>query len=128
MAAEVISCAKSIIIYNLWITYDFAIAGVHGFRVGAGLSYNGMTFGSTANNVWIPSSTVVDAMFGYHAPHWDAEVGIKKHLTSSILHHGLKVPVVTSASRAHIMAGSPGTIKSSAGQTYATAGSPAAPR
>jgi iron complex outermembrane recepter protein len=64
-------------IYNLWTTYDFAIAGVHGFRVGAGLSYNGMTFGSTADNVWIPSSTVVDAMFGYHAPHWDAEVGIK---------------------------------------------------
>jgi len=34
-----------------------------------------MTFGSTANNVWIPSST--DTMFGYYAPHWDAEVSIK---------------------------------------------------
>jgi hypothetical protein len=58
-------------------TYDFTIAGIHGFRAGAGVSYNSMTFGSTANNVWIPSSTVIDTMFGYYAPHWDAEVSIK---------------------------------------------------
>ena len=64
-------------IYNLWTTYDFAIAGIHGFRVGAGVSYNSLTYGSTANNVWIPSSTVIDTMFGYYAPHWDAQVCIK---------------------------------------------------
>ncbi|HEY3793851.1 MAG TPA: TonB-dependent receptor, partial [Bradyrhizobium sp.] len=28
-------------IYNIWSTYDFAIAGIKGFRVGAGVSYNG---------------------------------------------------------------------------------------
>jgi iron complex outermembrane receptor protein len=64
-------------IYNIWSTYDFAIAGIKGFRVGAGLSYNGATFGTTADNVWIPSSTVADAMFGYYAAHWDAQIGVK---------------------------------------------------
>ncbi len=64
-------------IYNVWSTYDFALAGVKGFRVGAGLSYNSMTYGNTANNVWIPASTVADAMIGYYATHWDTEVGIK---------------------------------------------------
>jgi iron complex outermembrane recepter protein len=64
-------------IYNIWSTYDFAIAGIKGFRVGAGLSYNGATYGTTADNVWIPSSTVADAMFGYYAKNWDAQVGVK---------------------------------------------------
>ena len=64
-------------IYNIWSTYDFAIAGIKGFRVGAGLSYNGATYGTTADNVWIPSSTVADAMFGYYANNWDAQIGVK---------------------------------------------------
>ena len=64
-------------IYNIWSTYDFAIAGIKGFRVGAGVSYNGATFGTTADNVWIPSSTVADAMFGYYANNWDAQIGVK---------------------------------------------------
>jgi iron complex outermembrane recepter protein len=64
-------------IYNAWSTYDFSIAGIQGFRIGAGLSFNSLTYGSTANTVWIPSSTVVDAMFGYNAAHWDAQIGVK---------------------------------------------------
>ncbi len=64
-------------IYNVWSTYDFAIAGIQGFEFGAGVSYNGLTFGSTANNVWIPSSAVVDTMLRYSALHWDAQIGIK---------------------------------------------------
>ncbi len=64
-------------IYNVWSTYDFAIAGIDGFRVGAGLSYNSLTYGNTANTVWIPTSTVVDAMLGYTASHWDAQLGVK---------------------------------------------------
>ena len=64
-------------IYNIWSTYDFAIAGIKGFRVGAGLSYNGATFGTAADNVWIPRSTVADAMFGYYANNWDAQIGVK---------------------------------------------------
>jgi iron complex outermembrane recepter protein len=64
-------------IFNLWTTYDFAIAGVHGFRVGGGLSYNDKSYANTGNTSWIPPSTVVDAMFGYYQPHWDAQFGIK---------------------------------------------------
>jgi iron complex outermembrane recepter protein len=64
-------------IVNVWSTYDFAIAGIKGFRVGAGVSYNSKTFGSTANTGFIPSSTVVEAMFGYYAAHWDAQIGVK---------------------------------------------------
>jgi iron complex outermembrane recepter protein len=64
-------------IFNLWTTYDFEIAGIHGFRVGGGLSYNSKTFANTANTSWIPDSTVINAMFGYYAAHWDAQIGIK---------------------------------------------------
>ena len=64
-------------IYNVWSTYDFAIAGIRGFQFGAGVSYNSLTFGSTANNVWIPSSAVVDTMLRYSTDHWDAQVGIR---------------------------------------------------
>ena len=64
-------------IYNVWSTYDFAIAGITGFQFGAGVSYNSLTFGSTADNVWIPSSAVVDTMLRYATTHWDAQVGIK---------------------------------------------------
>jgi iron complex outermembrane recepter protein len=64
-------------IYNLWSTYDFAIAGIHGFRVGAGVSFNARTFANLGNVAWIPSSTVADAMFGYYAAHWDAQIGVK---------------------------------------------------
>ena len=34
-------------------------------------------FGSTADNVWVPSSAVVDTMLRYSTTHWDAQVGIK---------------------------------------------------
>jgi iron complex outermembrane recepter protein len=64
-------------VYNIWSTYDFAIAGIKGFRVGAGVSYNSFTYGSTADTVWIPSSTVADAMFGYYAKNWEAQIGVK---------------------------------------------------
>ena len=64
-------------IYNVWSTYDFAIAGIAGFQFGAGVSYNGLTFGNTANTAWIPSSAVVDTMLRYSAAHWDVQIGIK---------------------------------------------------
>ncbi len=64
-------------IYNLWSTYDFSIAGIQGFRAGAGVSFNSRTFANTGNTSWIPSSTVADAMLGYYAAHWDAQIGVK---------------------------------------------------
>jgi iron complex outermembrane receptor protein len=64
-------------IFNTWTTYDFAINGIHGFRVGGGLSFNSKTYANNGNTSWIPDSTVIDAMFGYYAKHWDAQIGIK---------------------------------------------------
>jgi len=64
-------------IVNVWTTYDFAIAGIKGFRAGAGVSYNSKTFGNTTNTGFIPSSTVMEAMLGYYAAHWDAQIGVK---------------------------------------------------
>jgi iron complex outermembrane recepter protein len=64
-------------IFNTWMTYDFAINGIHGFRVGGGLSFNSKTYANNGNTSWIPDSTVIDTMFGYYAAHWDAQIGIK---------------------------------------------------
>ncbi len=64
-------------IFNLWSTYDFAIAGVDGFRVGGGVSYNDKTFGNTANTLFAPSSTVFDASLAYLRKDWDVTVGVK---------------------------------------------------
>jgi iron complex outermembrane recepter protein len=63
-------------IFNTWATYDFAINGIHGFRVGGGLSFNSKTYANNGNTSWIPDSTVINAMFGYYAPHWDLQIGI----------------------------------------------------
>jgi iron complex outermembrane recepter protein len=63
-------------IFNVWSTYDFAIAGVHGFRVGAGLSYNSKTYANTGDTAWVPDSTVINAMAGYYGAHWDVQVGV----------------------------------------------------
>jgi iron complex outermembrane recepter protein len=64
-------------IFNTWTSYDFAINGIHGFRVGGGLSFNSKTYANNGNTSWIPDSTVIDAMFGYYATHWDVQVGVK---------------------------------------------------
>jgi iron complex outermembrane recepter protein len=64
-------------IFNTWMTYDFAINGIHGFRVGGGLSFNSKTYANSGNTSWIPDSTVIDTMFGYFAKNWDAQIGIK---------------------------------------------------
>ncbi len=64
-------------ILNLWSTYDFAVAGARGFRVGAGVSYNDKTFGNTQNTNWIPSSTVIDGVFAYEQHAWGATLGVQ---------------------------------------------------
>jgi iron complex outermembrane recepter protein len=63
-------------IFNVWSTYDFAIAGMHGFRVGAGLFYDSKTYANTANTAWVPASTVINAVTGYYGTHWDVQFGV----------------------------------------------------
>jgi iron complex outermembrane recepter protein len=64
-------------IFNLWSTYDFAIAGVNGFKIGAGVSYNDRTFGNAQNTNWIPASTVYNTVLSYSEARWDVALGIK---------------------------------------------------
>jgi hypothetical protein len=71
-------------IFNVWTTYDFATNGIHRFRVG-GLSYNSLSCANSGNTSWVPPSTVIDAMFGYCQPHWDAQIGIK-NIGNDLLH------------------------------------------
>jgi iron complex outermembrane recepter protein len=61
---------------NLWSTYDFSIAGVSGFRVGAGLNYMGETFSDITNVNHIPSYVVGNAMFGYAKSAWSFDLNV----------------------------------------------------
>lgn len=53
----------------LWSQHRFAIAGVDGFRAGAGVRYVGDSWDG-ADNIKTPSYTLFDAMLGYDAGHW----------------------------------------------------------
>ncbi len=64
-------------IFNLWTTYDFDVAQISGFRIGGGVSYNDKTYGNTLNTVWIPESTVFDAVLSFNRPDWDIAFGVK---------------------------------------------------
>jgi len=63
-------------IANVWTTYDLALGGVDGFRVGGGLSYRDRVFGNTTNTNEIPAFAVVDALVGFYRPGWDVAVGV----------------------------------------------------
>jgi iron complex outermembrane receptor protein len=66
--------------FNLWSTYDFAIAGVDGFRVGAGMRQREKIYADALNTNSVPSYTLVDAMFGYYQPTWDVAL-IARNIT-----------------------------------------------
>lgn len=61
---------------NLWSTYDFAIAGVSGFHVGAGVNYVGRSFSDITNVNSIPSYVIGNAAFGYDAHRWGVDLNI----------------------------------------------------
>ncbi len=61
---------------NLWSTYDFAIAGVRGFRVGAGLNFMGQTYSDITNVNSIPSFVIGNATFGYARRTWSLDLNI----------------------------------------------------
>jgi len=64
-------------IANLWTTYDFAIGGLKGFKVGAGLSYRDKIFANVANTTSVPAYVLFDAVLTYTQPTWDVSVGVK---------------------------------------------------
>lgn len=61
---------------NLWTTYDFSIAGVPGFHVGAGVNYVSKTWSDITNVNSIPSYVIANAAFGYEASRWGIDVNI----------------------------------------------------
>jgi iron complex outermembrane recepter protein len=61
---------------NLWTTYQFSIAGVPGFHVGAGLNYEGKSYSDITNVNSIPSYVIVNAAFGYETRHWGVDLNL----------------------------------------------------
>jgi iron complex outermembrane recepter protein len=62
---------------NLWTTYDFSIAGIHGFQVGAGLNYQDKTYSDNTNVNSIPAYTILNAEIAYLSPTWDVILNVK---------------------------------------------------
>ncbi|CAA2141690.1 TonB-dependent siderophore receptor [Hyphomicrobium sp. ghe19] len=61
---------------NLWTTYQFSIAGVRGFQVGAGLNYRDVTFSDITNKNSVPSYVIGNAMLGYEAQTWGVTLDV----------------------------------------------------
>jgi iron complex outermembrane receptor protein len=62
-------------IFNLWTTYDFAIAGHEGFQVGVGVNYRDKIYGNAINTNSIPSYVLLNAVIAYKQPQWDVSLG-----------------------------------------------------
>jgi iron complex outermembrane recepter protein len=63
-------------IANLWTTYDFSIAGLRGFKAGAGLNYLGKTFSDITNVNSIPSYVIDNATFSFDRPLWGLRINV----------------------------------------------------
>jgi iron complex outermembrane recepter protein len=63
-------------IANLWTTYDFSIAGIPGFHVGAGVNYVAKTYSDITNVNSIPSYVIANAAFGYEASRWGVDLNV----------------------------------------------------
>ncbi|WP_051482109.1 TonB-dependent receptor [Paraburkholderia nodosa] len=61
---------------NLWTTYEFPIAGIPGFHVGAGLNYVSRTFSDITNVNSIPAYVIGNAAFGYEAHRWGIDINV----------------------------------------------------
>jgi iron complex outermembrane receptor protein len=62
---------------NLWSTYTFAIAGIPGFQIGAGLNYRDRTWSDTTNVNMVPAYVIGNAMVGWESPDWRVALNVK---------------------------------------------------
>ncbi|HVJ53502.1 MAG TPA: TonB-dependent receptor [Aliidongia sp.] len=62
---------------HLWTSYDFAVAGIEGFQVGAGVNYRDKMYGNTLNTNAIPSYVTADLAASFTHDRWTYSVGIK---------------------------------------------------
>lgn len=58
---------------SLWSTYRFSLAGIPGFKVGAGVRYVGASWDGI-DQLKTPSTTLYDAMLGYEQDEWGASL------------------------------------------------------
>jgi iron complex outermembrane receptor protein len=63
-------------IANLWTTYDFSIAGLPGFRVGAGVNYQDKSYSDITNVNAVPSYAIGNAVLGYETTRWGADINV----------------------------------------------------
>ncbi len=72
---------------NLWSTYDFSIAGMPGFRIGAGLNYQAKSYSDITNVNSIPAYVIVSELsWVREPPHWGADHQPAQHHRSAIFH------------------------------------------
>jgi iron complex outermembrane receptor protein len=62
---------------NLWTTYKFSIAGLPGFKIGAGLNYRDRTFSDITNVNSVPSFVIGNALFAYETETWGIALNVK---------------------------------------------------
>jgi iron complex outermembrane receptor protein len=62
---------------NLWSTYKFAINGVSGFQVGAGVNYRDRTWSDTTNVNSVPAYVIGNAMIGWENANWGVALNVK---------------------------------------------------
>lgn len=60
---------------SLWSQHEFAIAGMPGFRAGAGVRHLGHNYGGV-DSLKTPSVTLFDAMVGYSVNQWDFSLNV----------------------------------------------------
>ncbi|WP_133646833.1 TonB-dependent receptor [Paraburkholderia flava] len=63
-------------IANLWSSYDFSIAGIPGFHVGAGINYVAKTYSDITNANSIPSYVIANAAVGYESRRWGVDLNV----------------------------------------------------
>jgi iron complex outermembrane receptor protein len=62
---------------NLWTTYTFAINGIAGFKVGAGLNYRDKTYSDPTNVNSVPAFVIGNAMIGWDNANWGVALNVK---------------------------------------------------
>ncbi len=55
----------------------FRIAGIRGFQVGAGVSYQDKSYSDNTNVNSIPAATILNAELAYLSPTWDVVLNVK---------------------------------------------------
>lgn len=61
---------------NLWSTYDFSMAGIRGFKVGAGLNYMAKSYSDITNVNSIPSFVIGNATFAFEKETWTFRLSV----------------------------------------------------